>query len=147
MSKKLFIISIVGILILGTAVAAQKCVMLHAGSSCSFSSNGTANWDGTCTYNGTTTRIGGVWVCAATSPGDDYSYSVATEIEISKTPEENRHCWYKMTHPAESKWLNADITNMTHTSCLSNCAGHDNFIYGLNHYYASVQYLFSNILD
>lgn len=110
----------------GTGVT--KCVKLNTSTSCvSLSTNNnSSNWKATCRTGTTAVPVQGVAVCASTGGSQ---FSTQTELTVSNTDSQNKHCWCKLTSPAVSDWVKTTGPNGSPSSldcryvCSSSCAG------------------------
>ena len=88
------------------AHAVTKCVALNSSSTTCTSSPSLytrhTDWAATCTTNGVSTPISGIGICTSTAGS---GFQTATELDVSRTVDENRYCWCKMTSPAVSRWV------------------------------------------
>ncbi len=146
--KKLLTITAVGVLLTVPATAVQKCVALSSSATtCTLASAyRKAEWNTTCTTNGTSVKVSGVAACSnasGDSAGDIYSEGLLPTIK-SSSDTTNVNCWCKMTSPAVSPWVFYSAPT-TPSNCALYCA--DNCLSGLSNHANFRSALFSAMSD
>ncbi|MBR2392934.1 MAG: hypothetical protein IKB05_00380 [Alphaproteobacteria bacterium] len=131
--KKLLTLTAVGTLLAVPAMAVQQCVALDSSTTTCTSTpvnwNGTAEWEVTCTTDGTNVPIKGVSACSNVKGDTDYAiYSDGALPTLSDASSEvNFYCWCKMVEPAVSSWVYTNIYTPASNCafyCSGNCATH-----------------------
>ena len=89
------------------AHAVTKCAALNSSSTTCTSDyvqyQKHTDWAATCTTNGVSTPISGIGICSSTRGRS--TGQTATELDISSTSDNNKHCWCKMISPFVSRWV------------------------------------------